>query len=230
MIVPEVIDVFSSLWWSGNIISICISIFIIQLAIRIPPDRRRVLMIFLGLFLLFLECFRHYHLLGLGIWSVSTSLPIHLCGIARILAGILLIKPNKTGFEFLALIGSPGALHALLTPQLNHGGTSFMIFEYYASHTGIILTPLIFAIVLGYRMQDKALLNVFIMCQVLLVFIGLSNFVLDSNYMYLAEKPLVNNPMIIGAWPWYILGFEILGLLHIYIFFRLYKLFKPLPY
>ena len=48
--------------------------------------------------------------------------------------------------------------------------------------------------------------------------------------MYLAEKPLVNNPMIIGEWPWYILGFEILGFLHIYIFFRLYKLFKPLPY
>ena len=66
--------------------------------------------------------------------------------------------------------------------------------------------------------------------QILLVFIGLSNFALDSNYMYLAEKPLVNNPMIIGEWPWYILGFEILGLLHIYIFFRLYKLFKPLPY
>ena len=73
MVVPEIIKVFSNLWWLGIIISIIISIFIVQLAIRIPPDRRRVLMIFLGLFLLFLECFRHYHLLGLGIWSVSTS-------------------------------------------------------------------------------------------------------------------------------------------------------------
>ena len=230
MIVPEVIKVFSGLWWSGNIISILISIFIIQFAIRIPPDRRRVLMISLGSFLLFLECFRHYHLYSHGLWSVSTSLPIHLCGMARILAGILLIKPNRTGFEFLALIGSPGALHALLTPQLNHGGTNFMIFEYYASHTGIILTPLILAIVLGYRIQDRALLNVFVICQLLLVFIGLSNFALGSNYMYLADKPLVNNPMIIGEWPWYILGFEILGFFHIYIFFRLYKLFRPLPY
>jgi len=230
MVVPEVINVFSNLWWLGIIISIIISILIVQLSIRIPPDRRKLLMIFLGVFLLSLELVRHYHLYDLGLWSVSASLPIHLCGIARILAGIILIRPNKIGFQFLALIGSPGALHALLTPQLNHGITDFMIFEYYASHTGIILTPVIFAIALGYRIQDKSWMVAFISLQFLLVFVGLSNYILDANYMYLAESPVVKNPMIIGDWPWYILGFEFLGFIHIYVFFKLYKLFKPLPY
>ena len=88
-------------------------------------------MTFLGFFLLSLELVRHYHLIEKGLWSVSESLPLHLCGLSRILAGIMLIKPNKPGFQFLALIGSPGALHALLTPQLNHGKTEFMVFEYY---------------------------------------------------------------------------------------------------
>ena len=230
MVVPEVINVFSNLWWLGIIISIIISILIVQLSIRIPPDRRKLLMIFLGVFLLSLELVRHYHLYDLGLWSVSASLPIHLCGIARILAGIILIRPNKIGFQFLALIGSPGALHALLTPQFNHGITDFMIFEYYASHTGIILTPVIFAIALGYRIQDKSWMVAFISLQFLLVFVGLSNYILDANYMYLAESPVVKNPMIIGDWPWYILGFEFLGFIHIYVFFKLYKLFKPLPY
>tara|TARA_X000000950_G_C13864646_1_gene640205 strand:+ start:678 stop:1370 length:693 start_codon:yes stop_codon:yes gene_type:complete len=230
MVVPEIINVFSNLWWLGIIISISISILIIQLAIRIPPDRRRALMICLGVFLLSLELVRHYHLNDLGLWSVSASLPIHLCGVARIFAGISLIKPNKIVFQFLGLIGSPGALHALLTPQLNHGRTDFMIFEYYASHTGIILTPIMFAVVLGYRIQDRSWIHAFITLQFLLVFVSLSNYVLDANYMYLTEKPLVENPMIVGSWPWYILGFEILGLIHIFIFFKLYKLFKPLPY
>ena len=230
MVVPEIIKVFSNLWWLGIIISTIISILIVQLSIRIPPDRRKLLMIFLGIFLLSLELVRHYHLYDLGLWSVSASLPIHLCGIARILAGIILIKPNKIGFQFLALIGSPGALHALLTPQLNHGRTDFMIFEYYASHTGIILTPIIFAVALGYRIQDKSWMDAFILLQFLLVFVGLSNYILDANYMYLAERPLVKNPMIVGDWPWYILGFEFLGFIHIYIFFKLYKFFKPLPY
>ena len=230
MVVPEIINIFSNLWWLGIVISIIISILIIQLAIRIPPDRRRGLMIFLGVFLLSLELVRHYHLNDLGLWSVSVSLPIHLCGIARILAGIMLLKPNKKGFQFLALIGSPGALHALLTPQLNHGRTDFMIFEYYASHTGIILTPIMFAVVLGYRIQDRSWVHAFITLQFLLVFVSLSNYVLDANYMYLAAKPIAKNPMIVGDWPWYILGFELLGFIHIYMFFKFYKLFKPLPY
>ncbi len=230
MVIPEVIKIFSNLWWLGIIISIITSFLIVQLLIRIPPDRRKLLMIFLGFFLLSLEMVRHYHLYNLGLWSVSASLPIHLCGIARILAGIMLIRPNKIGFQFLALIGSPGALHALLTPQLNHGRTDFMIFEYYASHTGIMLTPIIFAIVLGYRIKNKSWIDAFISLQFLLVFVGLSNYLLDANYMYLAERPLVNNPMIVGNWPWYIFGFEFLGFIHIYVFYKLYKLFKPLPY
>ena len=230
MVTPEVIKVFSGLWWFGMIASIIISILIIQLAIRIPPDRRDMLMTSIGIFLLLLESSRHYHLIDRGLWSISESLPLHLCGIARILAGVILIKPHKLGFQFLALIGSPGALHALLTPQLNHGRTDFMVFEYYASHTGIILTPLILAIVLGYRIQDKAWLSMFITLQFLLIFIGLSNFLFDANYMYLAERPIVENPMLIGEWPWYIIGFEVLGFIHIYLFFKLYKLFRPLPY
>ena len=230
MVIPKIIEVFSSLWWYGIISSLIISVLIIQLAIRIPPDRRNLLMTFLGLFLLSLEMVRHYHLFEKGLWSVTESLPLHLCGLSRILAGIMLIKPNKLGFQFLALIGSPGALHALLTPQLNHGKTEFMVFEYYASHTGIILTPMLFAIVLGYRMQDKSWLTMFIALQFLLAFIGFSNFLFEANYMYLAKRPIVENPMLIGEWPWYILGFEVLGFIHIYLFFKLYRLFRPLPY
>ena len=44
MVTPEVIKVFSGLWWFGIIASIIISILIIQLAIRIPPDRRDMLL------------------------------------------------------------------------------------------------------------------------------------------------------------------------------------------
>ena len=230
MVTPEVIKVFSVLWCFGIITSIVTSILIIQLAKRIPPYHRDMLITLIGIFILLLESFRHYYLFDNGLWSISESLPLHLCGIARILAGVILIKPNKLGFHFLALIGSPGALHAMLTPQLNHGRTDFMVFEYYASHTGIILTPLILAIVLGYRIKDKAWLSMFITLQFLLIFIGLSNFVLEANYMYLAERPIVENPMLIGEWPWYIIGFEVLGFIHIYLFFKLYKLFRPLPY
>ena len=218
------------IWWIGIIVSFLISFIIIQIGIRIPPDKRKILMISIGITLIFIELIQQVYLKHLGLWNVKSSLPIHLCGISGILAGIMMLRQNYSGFEFLALIGTPGALHAILTPQLNHGPIPFLIFKYYVSHAGIILVPLFFAIVLGYRIKEYSWYKVFILCQLLILFVGLANFIIGSNYMYLTEKPLVNNPMIIGDWPWYILGFEILGLIHILIFYFGYTRMRPLPY
>mgnify|MGYP001198725909 FL=1 len=217
-------------WWIGIIISLIISFIIIQIGIRIPPDKRKILMISIGIMLILIELVQQAYLKHLGIWNAKSSLPIHLCGISGILAGIIMIRQNYSGFEFLALIGSPGALHAILTPQLNHGSIPFLIFKYYVSHAGIILVPLFFAIVLGYRIKESSWYKVFLLCQLLILFVGSANFVIGSNYMYLTEKPLVNNPMIIGEWPWYILGFEFLGLIHILLFYYGYRQMRPLPY
>ena len=217
-------------WWIGINISLIISFIIIQIAIRIPPDKRKTLMISIGMTLILIELVQQAYLKHFGIWNAKSSLPIHLCGISGILAGIMMIRQNYSGFEFLALIGSPGALHAILTPQLNHGPIPFLIFKYYVSHAGIILVPLFFAIVLGYRIKESSWYKVFLLCQLLILFVGLANFMIGSNYMYLTKKPLVNNPMIIGEWPWYIIGFEILGLIHILLFYYGYRQMRPLPY
>ena len=230
MISPTIIEPLSLTWWIGIIISTLIAIAIIQIAIRIPPDKRKVLMLFIGISLIGIELIQQFYLNHLGIWTMETSLPIHLCGISGILAGVMMLRPSNIGFEFLALIGSAGALHAILTPQLNHGSIPFLIFKYYISHFGIILVPLFLAIVLGYRIKRISWARVFLLCQVLLLFIGTTNYFIGSNYMYLAEKPMVNNPMVIGEWPWYIIGFEILGLVHILIFYYGYRKMRPLPY
>ena len=47
--------------------------------------------------------------------------------------------------------------------------------------------------------------------------------------MYLAKKPLANNPLLIGDWPYYIIGLELATLLHaflVYIPFYLKKSFS----
>ena len=227
---PTIIEPLSLTWCIGIIISTLIAIAIIQIAIRIPPDKRKVLMLSIGISLIGIELIQQFYLNHLGIWTMENSLPIHLCGISGILAGVMMLRPSNIGFEFLALIGSAGALHAILTPQLNHGSIPFLIFKYYISHFGIILVPLFLAVVLGYRIKRISWARVFLLCQALLLFIGTTNYFIGSNYMYLAEKPMVNNPMVIGEWPWYIIGFEILGLFHILIFYYGYRKMRPLPY
>ncbi len=187
-------------------------------------------MMSMGITLILVEITQQFYLYHLGLWDMKTSLPIHLCGISGILAGIMMLRPDQSGFEFLALIGSPGALHAILTPQLNHGPLPFLIFKYYVSHTGIILVPLFLAIVLGHRVTGSSWYRVILFCQVLILSIGASNYLIGSNYMYLAERPMVNNPMVIGEWPWYILGFEFIGIVHILLFYFGYRRMRPLPY
>mgnify|MGYP000625046896 CR=1 FL=1 len=56
--------------------------------------------------------------------------------------------------------------------------------------------------------------------------IGTINWLLDSNYLYLCDKPIVNNPLIVGDWPWYIVFLEIIALIHFWLLYQPIKLFK----
>jgi hypothetical protein len=49
------------------------------------------------------------------------------------------------------------------------------------------------------------------------------NYVLDANYMFLMRKPIADSPFFVGPWPYYILGVEVITLLHLLLmdlFFR----------
>ena len=225
-----IITPLSELWWMGIISSILIGIFIIQLAIRIPPDKRTVLKLCIASLMFFEEIFNQWYMFYLGIWDLSTSLPIHMCGITGILSGVMLIKNKQIGFEFIAMPGMAGAIHALLTPLLNHGGDTYQVINYYVGHSGIIIVALYLAIVEGYRIRKNSWVSVFIMVQILFVIIGIVNWVFSANYMYLSNAPVVNNPLIVGEWPWYILFFEIAGLLHVLVLYFCFRKMKPLPF
>ena len=225
-----IIEPLSALWWKGIFWASIISVGIIQLAIRIPPDKRRMLMILMGVLQLSREVWRQWYLSEIGMWDTSNSLPFHLCGIASILSGIMMLRASQDGFEFLIMLGIPGALHSFLTPELVNGGDTYQIMEYYLSHGGIILIAFYLAIVEGYRIREKSWLTVVILGQFILIFIAMMNQILDANYMYLSQRPIAANPLILGAWPWYILGFEMVGIIHVLIFYAGFRKMKPLPF
>ena len=45
---------------------------------------------------------------------------------------------------------------------------------------------------------------------------GKWSFQIDSNYMYLAYPPNVNNPLIIGEWPYYVIYWEFIIVIFTY--------------
>ena len=75
-----------------------------------------------------------------------------------------------------------------------------------------------------------AWLKSFFYLQFFVVSVAIIDYLLGANYMYLAVKPQVNNPFLIGDWPYYIIGLELATLLHaflVYIPFYLKKSFSP---
>lgn len=153
-----------------------------------------------------------------GYWNISENLPLQLCGISNLIGCFILFIPkNKTLFEFFYYAGIIGAIQAFLTPQINNfDGTNYEYIEYYISHGGILLLPIYMFNNLGYKLRKFSWLKVLIYLNILLIFIMPLNFKLNSNYMYLAYPPNVDNPLIIGEWPYYIMYWEIIIVIFTY--------------
>jgi hypothetical integral membrane protein (TIGR02206 family) len=149
-----------------------------------------------------------------GTWSLQESLPLHLCWFSRFLAFLYLTFRQKWALVPLFFWGIVGGFHSLMTPESTLGGSSFMLVEYYFSHAGIILVPLYTVFVGGWRIPNNGWLHAFLWNNILLLPIYGIDLAVGGNYMYLVSKPQVDNPFVVGDWPYYILGFEAAALLH----------------
>jgi len=226
MTLSVIIQPLSSIWWICILATTVFIIAFLMFARKVPHHRQNYLMVFLGLTQILREVWRQCYLNNLGLWDSADSLPLHLCGIASIVSAIMMFYPKQLGFEFLALLGVPGAIHSFLTPELSHAETIYQYIEYYVSHGGIILITLYLGIIKKYRVRPKSWIVVFGLAQILLIFVSIMNQLLGANYMYICERPTAPNPLIIGEWPWYILGFEIAGFIHIILFYLGIKKFQ----
>ena len=165
-----------------------------------------------------------------GIWTLQDSLPFHLCRLMVFNTIFLLFTRNQNAFELLLFIGMVGGFHSLMTPELTHGSNLFLLIDYFLVHGGLVAAPLYCIFVLGMRPRKMAWLKSFFYLQFFVVTVAIIDYLLGANYMYLAVKPEVNNPFLIGDWPYYVIGLELATLLHaflVYIPFYLRKSFSP---
>lgn len=152
-----------------------------------------------------------------GDWNIVTDLPFHLCGISGLICSFLpFVKRKQFLFDFVFYSGIIGGIMSFLTPQMNgYDGSHFSYLEYYVRHILILLLPLFMFKNLNIQPSRYSSIKSFLILNLLMIFIMPLNFYLGSNYMYLAEPPEVNNPLVVGVWPYYLLWFEvfILGLM-----------------
>ncbi|MCB9234777.1 MAG: TIGR02206 family membrane protein [Bacteroidia bacterium] len=209
-----IIEPLSSLWLQMILITAFSIVLVIILGQFASPSDRKILEKAMGIAFLGCAILIHPYLIATGNWHVEDSLPLHACHLTGILSGVVMFWRNQKVYEILIYWGIPGAFHSLLTPELPHGLNGIYLLEYYLSHGGIILAALYLTLVCGMKPARGSWKSMILWSQIVLPVIGLANWLSGGNYMYLAEKPMADNPFIMGDWPWYILMLEVMMLLH----------------
>ena len=225
------IDLFTQEWVVNNLFSAAVVFSTLTLAKRAQATRVDQLLSFMSgvLFVSFIYENVFYNVNDN--WTLQNNLPLHLCGISSLICMFFpLIKNKKPWLEFVFYSGIIGGFQSLFTPQMNHyDGNPIMYLLYYVDHLSIIIIPLIMYFHLKIELGLFSWLKALLWLNILAGLIMPLNFYLDANYMYLNRPPDVDNPFIIGQWPYYILNLEVVALLLFSgLFFGLRALFRTL--
>lgn len=197
-------------------------VFLLNLALifygpRLSKEARNTLRYGLAAILLIGESSWHiWHILN-GMWTVQTMLPLHLCSVLVWLSIVMLINRNYAIYEFAYLLGIAGALQALLTPDAGiYGFPHFRFFQTMFSHGAIVTSAVFMTTAEGFRPTLQSIKRVMIGANLYMVFVGLVNWALGSNYLFIAHKPETASVLdMLPAWPWYILFIELLGIIFV---------------
>ncbi len=153
------------------------------------------------------ELLWHYWNVRNGFWSVQETLPLHLCSLFVILSAIMLVTKSYSIYEFAYFLGIGGALQPLITPDAGMWGfPHFRFFQVIISHGLIVSSAIYMTVVAGYRPTFKSLKRVYIGSGLYVAFIFGLNFLLGSNYLFIAHKPTTASLIdLLPEWPVYIL-------------------------
>jgi hypothetical integral membrane protein (TIGR02206 family) len=212
------------IWWQTIIWSAGLIAGIIFIGKKLDSIKREMLIKTVAAFLIARAILVHPYVHYTVGWDIYNSLPLHLCGLSAILSGIVLLVRKQLLFELVYFWGIPGAFHSLVTPEFTQGWQGLLFVEYYISHGGIILSALMCTILLGFKPRPGSWWKIFLGSQILLPIIGIFNWLIDANYMYICAPPIVENPFIIGDFPEHLIGLEIAGLLHFAVVYLPYGL------
>ncbi|NVK28170.1 MAG: TIGR02206 family membrane protein [Flavobacteriia bacterium] len=153
-------------------------------------------------------------LISTGNWDVSWALPLQLCSLSGLLAIFTLLTRNKWTYLFGLFWGLSGGLHSFLTPEMTLGGQGILFFTYLFWHASIVAVPLYFFFRHKWGIPKNAFLIVWGWTHFVWLAIGLLDYAIDANYMYVLHPPEVANPFVQGTFPYHLIGFEIAGILH----------------
>lgn len=151
------------------------------------------------------ELIYRYHYFG---EKITDLLPLHLCNLTIILAGIMMLTSSKTVFQPLYFWGI-GALFAIITPDLRLGLNDFASISFFITHFFILFSIAYGLIHFKFRVSKAGAVGSFIFLNIVALGLFYLNQRLGTNYLYVNRPPSSATPVdFFGPWPYYIFSVE----------------------
>ena len=161
---------------------------------------------------------------------ISADLPLQLCHISYwfTVVCLIMIYFNKKS-KYLnhlfscAYIFGFGAFQGIVTVDLTGIYTLGDMIALNLQHSIIVLNLIWLIFCFGLKLELKGIFIAFIFLNFLALIIGVINYFLNSNYMFLCSPPKVDNILISGGWPFYIINIELFFIVMGYLLYLPFK-------
>ena len=210
-------------WITWTLLSLIFIFYVLFLAQFLNKSQKKMISYLIGGILIIDFITKNAAYVSTGKCDVQYNLPIELCDISSLICCFLpFIKNKKNLFQFVYYAGITGGIMAILTPQMNYfDGTLRYYFSYYISHSLIIALPIFMFLHLDMKLPRLSWFRVCVNLNILMAIIMPINFLLGSNYMFVNSPPEVNNPFVIGEWPYYILLWQVFVIIFAYMIYTI---------
>lgn len=216
---PAVIDIFSPFWWQNTIIVVLVIVLIVRLPLHVKNLKHKNYDVAIAILLLGNFLIENWYNYQNGHWNLQQNLPVHLCSISGFMSIAVLLNYKQWLAECVYYWGLAGGLQSILTPELTIGMEGLNLYTYYIAHGGLILVVVYMIVHYKFKPRPLSWLKILGYTQLVAIGVGLVNYLVGANYMFLCAKPDVKNPFIIGDWPYYIIVLELVAFLHFWIMY-----------
>ena len=146
-------------------------------------------------------------------WSLAVGLPLHLCDAATLLAAAALWTRRRPLVELTYFWACAGTVQAVITPDVPEPFPSFIYFQYYAAHGGVVAAALFLVIGLRIVPAPGAVTRAVLLTAAYTAVVGVLDVVTGADYMFLRQPPPTPSLLdVMGPWPWYLGTATLLGI------------------
>lgn len=140
-----------------------------------------------------------------GQWSPTNGLMLDLCPVAAVITATALWTRRRMLAELSYLWGCAGTVQGVITPDARWHFPSYWWFQFYVTHSGVVLGALFLVLGLGLTPRANAVRRVFGLTLGFAGVAAVADVITGGNYMFLRDAGGKGTLLdVMGPHPWYI--------------------------